>query len=90
MASTEMVQIDPLFIFSSPTTPRTGPNLALNATLNSPAEGPVLSSAKGPTIEDLNQLNAKLTVVRLSSAQKLKEFAGHNMYVSSSLQAPVC
>lgn len=42
---------------------------SLNATLNSPAERPVLSSAQAPTIEDLNQLSDKLTEVQLSSAE---------------------
>jgi hypothetical protein len=64
----------------------------INALLNSPAEGLVLSSANAPTTKDLNQLNAKLTEVQLSSAQESKDddFVEHNMYVSSNLWAVFC
>jgi hypothetical protein len=89
-----MIQIDPSFIFSPPATPRASPNLlSLNASLSSSAESHVLSpSAKAPTAEDLNQLNTKLTEVQLSSVEELinDEFAAHNVYVSRSLQAPIC
>ena len=89
MASIEMVQNCHSSILLD--TPHSISKLSsLDATLNSPAEGPVLSSAKAPTIEDLNQLNDKLTEVQLSSAELSKddEFAAHNVYVSRSLQAP--
>ena len=87
MAITEMVQIDRSLIFSPPTTPRASPNLSsLNASLCSPAESQVLSpSAKAPTIEDLNQLNEKLTKVQLSSDDESSDDKSAEEYVFSSL-----
>jgi hypothetical protein len=87
MASTDMVQIDPSLIFSPPTTPRASPNLlSLNASLSSSAESHVLSPpAKAPTVEDLNQLNEKLTQVELSRAEEPKDDKPAEEYAFSSL-----
>jgi hypothetical protein len=66
MATTEMVQIDRSLIFSRPTTPRASPSLLSESHVLSPV-------AKAPTIEDLNQLNKKLTEIQLSSEDESKD-----------------
>jgi hypothetical protein len=78
MATTEMVQIDRSLIFSQPTTPRASPNLLSESHVLSP-------SAKAPTIEDLNQLNEKLTKVQLSSEDESKDDNPTEEYVFPSL-----
>jgi hypothetical protein len=93
MASTEMVLIDPSWIFSPPVTPRTSPNPSpLDAKLNSPAESAGhLPPAKAPTIEELNQLTSKLMEVQISSAEESKgdKSVVHEVYVFSGLQIPL-
>jgi hypothetical protein len=92
MAYTEIVSIDPSWIFSSPVTPRANPNpSSLNARLNSPAESAGhLPPAKVPTIEELNQLTSKLVELQLSAEEsKDNKSLMHEAYVSSSSQVPV-
>ena len=94
MASTKAIQLDLLLVFSPPTTTWASPNLlSLNASLSSSAESHGRSpSAEAPTVEDLNQHNKKPTEVQLSSVEELTddEFVAHDVFVSRSLQAPIC
>ena len=92
MVSVEILQFDHSWIFSPVSAGSRSKLSSLNATLNSPAEGLVHSSARAPTAADLNQLNTKLMEVQLSSAEKSDDtrLLAHDVYVSQSLQPPVC